>query len=81
MTTQIPHFIDGQRTAGQSTRTADVFDPSTGAVQAQVPMAGRADIDAAVASAIEAQKGWAATNPQRRARVLMRFIELVNQHN
>lgn len=44
-------------------------------------MAGRADIDAAVASAIEAQKGWAATNPQRRARVLMRFIELVNQHN
>lgn len=61
MTTQIPHFIDGQRTAGQSTRTAEVFDPSTGAVQAQVPMAGRADIDAAVASAIEAQR----VGPQR----------------
>ena len=41
MTTQIPHFIDGQRTAGQSTRTADVFNPNTGEVQAQVPMAGR----------------------------------------
>src|SRR6185312_8777328 len=37
-------------------------------------------IDAAVASAVEAQKGWAATNPQRRARVMMRFIELVNKH-
>jgi malonate-semialdehyde dehydrogenase (acetylating)/methylmalonate-semialdehyde dehydrogenase len=81
MTTQIPHFIDGQRTAGQSGRTADVFDPSTGSVQATVPMAGQADIDAAVASAVEAQKGWAATNPQRRARVMMRFIELVNAHN
>ncbi|MDT5050636.1 MAG: malonate-semialdehyde dehydrogenase (acetylating) / methylmalonate-semialdehyde dehydrogenase, partial [Mycobacterium sp.] len=42
MTTQIPHFIDGKRTAGQSTRTADVFNPSTGAVQAKVPMAGKA---------------------------------------
>ncbi len=78
MTTQIPHFIDGKRTAGRSTRTADVFNPSTGQVQAQVPMAGKADIDAAVASAVEAQKGWAAWNPQRRARVMMRFVELVN---
>ncbi|CLA07002.1 methylmalonate-semialdehyde dehydrogenase [Mycobacterium tuberculosis] len=78
MTTQISHFIDGQRTAGQSTRSADVFDPNTGQIQAKVPMAGKSDIDAAVASAVEAQKGWAAWNPQRRARVLMRFIELVN---
>jgi malonate-semialdehyde dehydrogenase (acetylating)/methylmalonate-semialdehyde dehydrogenase len=38
MTTQIPHFIDGQRTAGQSGRTAEVFDPNTGRVQALVPM-------------------------------------------
>src|SRR5271165_3836554 len=81
MTRQIPHFIDGQRTAGQSSRTADVFNPSTGQVAAQVPMAGKADIDAAVASAAEAQKGWAAWNPQRRARVLTRFIELVNENS
>lgn len=51
MTTQISHFIDGQRTAGQSTRSADVFDPNTGQIQAKVPMAGKSDIDAAVASA------------------------------
>src|SRR5246500_5237233 len=81
MTTQIPHFIDGKRAPGQSTRTADVFNPSTGQVQAKVPMAGKADIDAAVASAAEAQKGWAAWNPQRRARVMMRVIDLVNEHN
>jgi malonate-semialdehyde dehydrogenase (acetylating) / methylmalonate-semialdehyde dehydrogenase len=81
MTRQVSHFIDGQRTAGQSARTADIFNPSIGQVQATVPMAGQADIDAAVASAVEAQKGWAAWNPQRRARVLMRFIELVNANN
>ena len=80
MTREIPHFIDGQRTTGQSTRTADVFNPSTGHVQAKVPMASSADVDAAVASAVEAQKGWAAWNPQRRARVLMRFVELVNDN-
>ncbi|MGD1110149.1 MAG: aldehyde dehydrogenase family protein, partial [Mycobacterium sp.] len=78
MTTQIPHFIDGKRTLGKSGRTADVFNPSTGEVQAKVSMASTADVDAAVASAVEAQKGWAAWNPQRRARVLMRFIDLVN---
>ena len=80
MTTQISHFIDGKRTAGQSTRTADVLNPSTGEVQAQVPMASPADVDAAVAVAVEAQKEWAAWNPQRRARVMMKFVELVNQN-
>src|ERR1700745_1213200 len=77
MTTQIPHFIDGKRTAGQSTRTADVFNPSTGQVQAKVPMAGKADVDAAGASGVEAQKGWAAWNPQRRAPRLMRCSKVV----
>lgn len=80
MTTQIPHFINGQRTTAGSTRTADVLNPSTGEVQAQVALASVADVDTAVAGAVEAQKEWAAFNPQRRARVLMKFIELVNQH-
>ena len=80
MTAQISHFIDGQRTAGQSGRTAEVFDPNTGQVQGLVPMAGKSEVDAAVASAAQAQQEWAAFNPQRRARVMMRFIELVNEH-
>ena len=78
MTTQIPHFIDGQRSSRSSTRTADVLNPSTGEVQAQVLMASAADVDTAVASAVEAQKEWAAWNPQRRARVMMKFVDLVN---
>ena len=67
MTTQISQFIDGKRTAGPSTRTAAVMHPSTGEVQAKVPLASAADVDAAVAGAAEAQKQWAAWNPQRRA--------------
>jgi malonate-semialdehyde dehydrogenase (acetylating) / methylmalonate-semialdehyde dehydrogenase len=78
MTTQIQHFIDGRRSNLASTRTADVMNPSTGEVQAQVLMASAADVDTAVASAVEAQKEWAAWNPQRRARVMMKFINLVN---
>ena len=78
MTTQIPHFIDGRRSSLASTRTADVMNPCTGVVQAQVLMASAADVDAAVAFAVEAQKEWAAWNPQRRARVMMKFVELVN---
>src|ERR1700682_1784214 len=80
MTTQISHFIDGHRTAGQSGRTAEVMDPNTGQVAARVPMASAADVDAAVSRALEAQKDWAAFNPQRRARVLMRFVDLVNRN-
>ncbi len=80
MTTQIPHFIDGQRSDLASTRTADVLNPSTGEVQAQVLLASKADVDTAVASAVEAQKVWAAYNPQRRGRVFMKFIDLVNQN-
>lgn len=78
MTTKIPHFIDGKRSELASTRTADVLNPSTGEVQAQVVLASAADLDTAVNSAVAAQREWAAWNPQRRARVLMKFVELVN---
>ena len=80
MTTQIPHFIDGHRSTLASTRTTDVMNPNTGEVQAQVLLASAADVGTAVASASEAQREWAAWNPQRRARVMMKFVELVNAH-
>ncbi|MFJ6098090.1 CoA-acylating methylmalonate-semialdehyde dehydrogenase [Williamsia muralis] len=80
MTRQIDHFVDGAPLAGTSGRTADVMDPSTGKVQATVPLASTAEVDAAVAGAVEAQKIWAAWNPQRRARVMMKFVALVNEH-
>ena len=77
---QITHFIDGRAVAGDGTRHGDVFNPATGEVDAQVAFASPADLDAAVKSAAAAQPGWAATNPQRRARVLMKFVDLLNQN-
>ncbi len=74
----IGHWIDGAQVAG-SGRTADVFNPSTGEVQARVALAGKAELDRAVEIAAAAQPAWEATNPQRRARVLMKFVDLLNR--
>ncbi|MGI9390795.1 MAG: CoA-acylating methylmalonate-semialdehyde dehydrogenase [Boseongicola sp.] len=76
---EIPHFVNGERVAGKSGRVADVFNPSTGEVQAQVALASKAEVDAAIASAAQAQQAWGATNPQRRARVMMAFVQLLNR--
>jgi malonate-semialdehyde dehydrogenase (acetylating)/methylmalonate-semialdehyde dehydrogenase len=75
----LAHFIDGKRVPGRSGRFADVFNPATGEVQARVPLASAAEVDAAVQGAKRAQPKWAATNPQRRARVLMEFVRLINR--
>ena len=76
---ELGHWIDGRRVAGRSGRFADVFNPATGEVQARVPLASKAEVDAAVAAAAAAQPKWAATNPQRRARVLMAFVRLLER--
>ncbi|WEK44582.1 MAG: CoA-acylating methylmalonate-semialdehyde dehydrogenase [Candidatus Sphingomonas colombiensis] len=72
----IDHLIAGH-SGGGAGRMGDVFDPNTGKVQARVTLGTQADLDRAVAAAQAAQPGWAATNPQRRARVMFRFKELV----
>jgi malonate-semialdehyde dehydrogenase (acetylating)/methylmalonate-semialdehyde dehydrogenase len=72
----IDHHIVGQAVAA-GTRTSPVFDPNSGQVQAQVRLGDAAVLERAVAAARAAQPGWAATNPQRRARVMFRFKELV----
>jgi malonate-semialdehyde dehydrogenase (acetylating)/methylmalonate-semialdehyde dehydrogenase len=77
MTEQYGHFINGSRREGQSGRTAEVFNPSTGDVKARVALASTAEVDAAVQSAVAAQADWAAVNPQRRARVMFKFKALV----
>ncbi|QPM89877.1 CoA-acylating methylmalonate-semialdehyde dehydrogenase [Pseudooceanicola algae] len=77
--TELSHYIDGAHVAGASGRFADVFNPATGEVQAQVPLASAAEIDKAVQIAMAAQVEWAATNPQRRARVMMKFVDLLNR--
>jgi malonate-semialdehyde dehydrogenase (acetylating) / methylmalonate-semialdehyde dehydrogenase len=72
----IPHF---PTSAIKAYRYADVFDPSLGSVQARVPLGCADTVDAAVQVAAKAQPGWAAMNPQRRARILFRFKELVER--
>src|SRR6201999_947209 len=76
---KIGHFIGGREVAGTSGRFADVFEPMTGDVQAQVALASKAELRAAVENAKAAQEAWANTNPQRRARVMMKFLELAQR--
>ena len=73
------HFIGGKHVAGTSGRTADVFQPMDGTVQAKVALASASEMRAAVENAKAAQIGWAATNPQKRVRVLMKFLELAQR--
>lgn len=77
---EIGHWINGKLVAGTSGRFADIMNPATGEVQARVALATVAELNSAIADAAKAQIGWAATNPQRRARVMMAFGALINQH-
>jgi len=72
----IDHVILGGSDSSAK-RTAPVFDPNNGGIQAEVNLGGKAELDKAVDAALSAQPAWAATNPQRRARVMFRFKELV----
>src|ERR671912_733621 len=74
---QVGHFIGGKEVQGPSGRQADVYQPMTGEVVGRVALASKADVRAAVEDARAAQPAWAATNPQRRARVMMRFLDLI----
>jgi malonate-semialdehyde dehydrogenase (acetylating) / methylmalonate-semialdehyde dehydrogenase len=75
---QIEHFISGG--ADTPLRQGDVFDPNSGAVQARVALGDAAVLQRAVDAALRAQPAWAATNPQRRARVMFNFKALVEAH-
>src|SRR3954468_23172530 len=76
MLRSIDHFIGGSSFASGE-RQADVFDPNQGEVQGQVRLGTANDLDKAMDAARAAQPAWAATNPQRRARVMFKFKELV----
>ncbi|KQT11315.1 CoA-acylating methylmalonate-semialdehyde dehydrogenase [Ramlibacter sp. Leaf400] len=77
---EVAHFIDGQLRTGAGQRTQAVFNPATGAQARQVRLAAEEDVAAAVASAARAFPKWSDTPPIRRARVLLKFLELMNQH-
>ncbi len=78
--TPIDHYIAGQVVAGASGRTQDVFNPATGSVTGRASLANGAEVGKAVASAQAAFPAWADTSPLRRARVMFKFLELMNKH-
>lgn len=79
-TTAIQHFINGQVTAGESAQSQDVFNPATGRVTGRVSLASPADVNTVVEAAQAAFPAWADTPPIRRARVMFKFLELLNAH-
>ncbi|MGB5869195.1 MAG: aldehyde dehydrogenase family protein, partial [Albidovulum sp.] len=76
---ELSHWINGNPVKGTSGRFADVFNPATGEVQAKCPMASAAETTAAIADAAAAQVAWGATNPQKRGRVMMAMVGLINR--
>jgi malonate-semialdehyde dehydrogenase (acetylating)/methylmalonate-semialdehyde dehydrogenase len=79
MLRDIDHFIAGSSFASGE-RQSDVFDPNQGEVQARVRLGSSSDLQRAIDAAKAAQPAWAATNPQRRARVMFKYKELVEAH-
>jgi malonate-semialdehyde dehydrogenase (acetylating) / methylmalonate-semialdehyde dehydrogenase len=76
----IGHYVAGQIMGDDPSRTSDVFNPATGVVARRVTVGNDADVSLAVDAANAAFPAWADTPPIRRARVIFKFLELVNQH-
>jgi malonate-semialdehyde dehydrogenase (acetylating)/methylmalonate-semialdehyde dehydrogenase len=78
--TTVPLWINGQPAASASSRRGEVTNPATGEVTRFVPFANSDDVDRAVQAAVAAFPAWRATPALRRARILTRFRELLEQH-
>jgi malonate-semialdehyde dehydrogenase (acetylating)/methylmalonate-semialdehyde dehydrogenase len=77
---QLGHYVDGKPVAGNSGRTAPVYNPALGIATSEVALASADETRAAIASARAALPEWSDTPALRRARVMFRFRELVEQH-
>jgi len=78
--TLVGNFIDGRAVPGVGGRTQDIFNPATGAKQRSVTLSSATDVDAAVAAAKAAFPAWANLPPLRRARLLNKYLGLMNAH-
>jgi malonate-semialdehyde dehydrogenase (acetylating)/methylmalonate-semialdehyde dehydrogenase len=76
----LSHYVNGEYIEGTSGRFTEVFNPATGEAQLKVQLASKDEIDAIVEKAAVAQQAWAKVNPQRRARVFMKFGALINEN-
>ncbi|MDS1141583.1 CoA-acylating methylmalonate-semialdehyde dehydrogenase [Pusillimonas sp. SM2304] len=79
-TSDVVNFINGRKAASGSSRKQDVFNPSTGAVARQVVLSTLDDLNTAVAAAKAAAPAWADTPPVKRARIMNKFLGLMNEH-
>jgi len=79
-TTDVGHYVGGHLQPGASGRRQAVYNPATGVVARQVALASADEVEAAVAAAKAAFPSWADTPPIRRARVLYKFLALLNEH-
>ncbi|MNO59358.1 Methylmalonate-semialdehyde dehydrogenase [acylating] [compost metagenome] len=78
MTTLITHYINHARIS-RGERHAEVFNPATGHVTGHVALASRSTVDEAVAAAQAAFASWSETPAIRRARVLQRYLQLLQE--
>lgn len=76
----IKHYVDGQEYAGKSGKTQAVLNPSLGKPQSEVVLANVDDVNHAIESSVQAQKAWAKLNPQKRVRIIMKWISLINEN-
>ncbi|QCN98598.1 CoA-acylating methylmalonate-semialdehyde dehydrogenase (plasmid) [Azospirillum argentinense] len=78
--TLVPHLIGGTADAPAETRSADIVNPATGETVGRVPLASRATVESAIAAAEAAFPAWRATPPAKRARVMFRFRQLLEDN-
>jgi len=76
---EVGHHIGGRRVAGASGKSQAVYNPATGAVARQVALASEEEVNHAIAVAVKAQQGWGDMPPIRRARIMQRFLQLMNE--
>ena len=76
----VGHFISGKATTASAKRFSDIYNPATGAKTRRVSLANVSDVDTAVQAAQKAFPAWADTPPLRRARVMFKFLELLNEN-
>ena len=78
--TTIGHRINGELVIEDNSRLGDVFNPATGEVERQVALASISQVDKAVSAAKDALESWSATPPIKRARVMFKYKQLIEEN-
>ena len=81
MTKELTHYVGGKHIKGTSGRVSDVYNPTTGEVQAKCPLASQSEMENAIKVATDTFPGWSQTSVVRRSRVMMKYLELCNAHH